>query len=225
MPSVEIDIDSLPSDAFGYADLVQMALVPLAARTPHVRATVYVRQGPSVNFGNPAYCAFFGVAGRQSVLEALYTTFLATPGVRVRYSDEIVESQTIRQYHLEDGEVWRPNDGSLWAAGTEYENHGAADEERSEAEIEKNPYDANDSDRDEVGEGILVDDPAAPQRRIELPARFRAARSDASVGSICRKIEEIFGLPEGSVALRGPERKSLRVDATIRTLRRRWEQS
>jgi hypothetical protein len=62
-----------------------------------------------------------------------------------------------------------------------------------------------------------------PSARTEQPLRFRAARSDASVGTIARSIEAVYGLPEGSVALRGPGRKVLRSDATIRTLRRRWE--
>jgi hypothetical protein len=59
--------------------------------------------------------------------------------------------------------------------------------------------------------------------RIESPARYRAARADASIASIKRQIESVFGLPEGSVALCGPDGRPLRSDARIATLRRRWE--
>ena len=62
----------------------------------------------------------------------------------------------------------------------------------------------------------------AAERRA---ARYRAARSDAKVSSIRAAIEEVFGLPAGSVALCGPDRRALRGDARIRTLRKRWEES
>ena len=52
--------------------------------------------------------------------------------------------------------------------------------------------------------------------------RLRAARGDARVGSIRNTIESLFGLPEGSVALVGPDGRALRADAFIRTLRTRW---
>ncbi|CAB3690756.1 hypothetical protein [Paraburkholderia rhynchosiae] len=67
-------------------------------------------------------------------------------------------------------------------------------------------------------------EPRLPQVRAQVPGRFRAARADARVGSIKRRIERVFGLPEGSVALCGPDGKALRTDARIATLRRRWEQ-
>jgi hypothetical protein len=63
-----------------------------------------------------------------------------------------------------------------------------------------------------------------PQARTQKAGRLRAARADAHVGSIRRRIERVFGLPEGSVALCGPDGKVLRADAKIATLRRRWEQ-
>ncbi|WP_213779534.1 hypothetical protein [Caballeronia sp. dw_276] len=66
-------------------------------------------------------------------------------------------------------------------------------------------------------------EPEPPQVRKQIPGRFRAARADASVGSIRRRIERVFGLPDGSVALCGPDGKALRADARIATLRRRWD--
>jgi hypothetical protein len=59
--------------------------------------------------------------------------------------------------------------------------------------------------------------------KVKAPGRYRAARADASVGSIRRQIERVFGLPEGSVSLRGPDGKALRSDARIAILRRRWD--
>ena len=57
----------------------------------------------------------------------------------------------------------------------------------------------------------------------ERRGRLRAARTDAAVGSIRAAIENLFGLPEGSVKLCGPDGSLLRTDATIATPRRRWE--
>ena len=54
--------------------------------------------------------------------------------------------------------------------------------------------------------------------------RSRSVRADARVGSIRTTIEGVFGLPEGSVKLCDPEGNSLRADAKISTLRRRWDE-
>ena len=69
-----------------------------------------------------------------------------------------------------------------------------------------------------------IADSDALNEQKQYPARrtFRA-RNDASVGTIKCKIEEIFGLPEGSVVICTPEQKAFRADALISTVRRRWE--
>lgn len=225
MSTIEIDLDSLPEGSFGYAQLTETALAPLAAASPDLHATVYVYQGPSVNFGDYGYSAFFGVAGDRRVLGALFSTFGGTAGLKVRHGDQIRQSQALRQYHLEDGNLWLPLEEGVWYAGAgdmDSEDPDEADEEDVEETLSDDEDDADDGVADE-GQEAGGDEEAAPSTRMEQPARFRAARSDASVGTISRSIEAVYGLPEGSVALRGPDRKVLRADATIRTLRRRWE--
>lgn len=209
-PTVEIDIGTLPDQAGGYALLVEAAIAPLAAAENDLRATIYVTHGPSVSFGNYGHSAFFSVAGDCRVLAALQTSFGLAPGLKVRSGDQFDQSHAIPQYHLEDGFLWRPDEEHLW-----YANAHDFDCEIS----------GDDMDDCEDGEGSIDDagESEGGSARIELPARFRAARSDASVGSIARSIESVFGLPEGSVALRGPDKRPLRSDATIRTLRKRWE--
>ena len=234
MSTVEIDLDTLPEGSFGYAQLVESALAPLAAADSRLSATVYVYQGPSVNFGNYGYSAFFAVAGDRRVLGALYASFSGTRGLKTRHSDQIQQSQALCQYHIEEGLLWRPDEGHVWYASTDDEpDEGEGEGEGVEEDEDGVNVDDEDWEEDEAeleadgaleGIGSGQDAPvAAPPGRTELPARFRAARSDASVGSICRSIEAVFGLPEGSVALRGPEKKALRSDASIRTLRKRWE--
>lgn len=57
-------------------------------------------------------------------------------------------------------------------------------------------------------------------QRKESP-QFRAIRHDALVGTITKKMEDRFGLPEGSVALVDGKGKVLRDHDTIGTLRKR----
>lgn len=61
------------------------------------------------------------------------------------------------------------------------------------------------------------------ENRSEEPTRYRVARNDASVSSITSAVEDIFGLPEGSVKLVRPDGTKKRADATIRSLRDEWE--
>jgi len=59
-------------------------------------------------------------------------------------------------------------------------------------------------------------------KRIETPVRIRAARTDASLGTITESIESDYGLPSGSVMLILPSGRKARVDSKVRSLRRSW---
>lgn len=241
METIEIDLDSLDlSSRHGYGDLVEMALDPLAKADPSLCATVWVFHGNSVNFSKNGYSAFFGVAGNKSLLNALDTIFRSTPGLMVRPSDSIYMAQSMCQYHLEGGELWREYEAYLWYAGKADDDPGIDDDDSAHVICTDDPdaehVDTSDSVRrssnaDEKDGTIngtsddlhRADLSVASVSRTQMPLRIRRARADASLGSICRTIEEVFGLPEGAVALRGPDRRVLRRDATVGTLRRRWE--
>jgi hypothetical protein len=62
----------------------------------------------------------------------------------------------------------------------------------------------------------------APERS-EDASRYRVARSDAPIGTITAKIEEVFGLPQGSVVLVKRDGCKKRSDASIQSLRDEWE--
>ena len=57
------------------------------------------------------------------------------------------------------------------------------------------------------------------KKRNDEARRFRNARNDASVGSIERRIEKDYGLPEGSVSIRNPDGSNARSDKSIGKLR------
>lgn len=223
MPTVEIDVDSLPEGHFGYSDLVESALAPLATANSGLRVTVYVYEGPSVNFGDYGHSAFIGVAGSSLALPALHSAFSGVSGVKVRHSDQISQSQALRQYHLEGGRFWIPEEEHVWCADGEEEVKADTDAEPDDSSADEDVPGQEPDMQGNAEHDELCEDDTTAGMRTQMPTRFRAARSDASVGTIARSIEEVYGLPEGAVALRGPDKKALRSDATIRTLRKRWE--
>ena len=59
--------------------------------------------------------------------------------------------------------------------------------------------------------------------RAQTPTRYRKARSDATIESIQRTLEDKFGLPSGSVKLVYPSGRKARADATVGSLVVHWE--
>lgn len=225
LPTVEVHADSMEEAGFDLSQKVSDILARFAAKNPEVRATVNLYGSVSVNFHESAWSEFLGVAGSMKVLEALGAGFSRLPGVKSRYSDYIPSASGIRAFHIEDGLLWEPEDALTWysnapAVGDGVEAAGAADD----------PLDELDDDWDDDSpeeEAVLESegDDEVVTRIVRKAARYRAARSDAKVGRIRQEIERVFGLPEGSVALRGPDGRPLRSDAMISTLRRRWEEA
>lgn len=64
--------------------------------------------------------------------------------------------------------------------------------------------------------------PKARKKRVLTPTRFKHVRVDASVKTTVRTIEQVMGLPEGSVQINLPTQKKARGDRKIRTLLRDW---
>ena len=65
-------------------------------------------------------------------------------------------------------------------------------------------------------------DTAENQNRKQLPVRYRAARVDATVSSIVRRIEKDFKLPEVSVRLVLPSGRKAHSDGKIANLLKKW---
>jgi hypothetical protein len=204
LPTVEIDIDSIPENYHGYGDLVVNALAAAASELPKLRATIYVYQGMSINFHQQTQSAFFGVAGNKNLLNVLLSAFKSARVLNVRFSDSIDPSTATKDFHVQDGHVWRPLEPGIWYTELQDEKNVTEDAIMVPNEVENTELENDDTYRDST------------------PSRYRVARADASVGAIRNTIEQIFGLPEGSVALCDPKGSPLRSDAKIKTLRKRW---
>ena len=58
------------------------------------------------------------------------------------------------------------------------------------------------------------------KKRNEKQRRFRDTREDASVGSIEKRIEKDYGLPEGSIQINRPDGSNARSDKKIKNLKK-----
>ena len=206
-PTVEVDTASREKANLHVVDIVRPMLARFASQHPTATATVYLYGTTSINFGKLGNSDFFVVAGSEKVLTAIRDAFAAHRQLESRVSDYVSPSDSKVLFHLENGQLWQVLDAdncALIEPGSEEEDKPALPDELDDWE-----------------EG-LADTPAAnaasPRR-----GRVRVARADASVGAIRKTIEDVFGLPAGSVALCGPDGRSLRADASIDTLRRRWD--
>ena len=219
-PTIEIDLGSIP-EGESLQSLLRDALSVTADEQQISTLRIYFTQ--SINFHEPTSSAFVMAIGGRSVLEHIHDELQAVSGLRMRYSDYVVASRGMPLVHLEEGTLWLPLDVQNWYA----------DAELVISDLVSEQDDAGDSDLEEEEESEANDDVwlapldqsegATTRSRGQAVLRTRAARADASIGSIARTIERMLSLPEGSVLLCGPDKRALRRDARIGTLRRRWE--
>lgn len=198
MPSIEIDIDSTTGN--NHRAIIEDSLVSYAGQNPKLTASIYNYISPSINFGYQGDSVFFIVAKSKAALNYIHSNLKAERSLKIRYGDYIPPSKCDLVYHIKNGQAWRcDEDYSFTLLGD------SDDEEWTDEFFE-----------DEEPENV------AEQSNKRASVRSNKARSDASVGSIKSAIETAFGLPKGSVALCGPDGNSLRADAKIKTLRKRW---
>lgn len=58
--------------------------------------------------------------------------------------------------------------------------------------------------------------------RKQTPTRFRKAKSSARLAGVQATIEDMMGLPIGSIRFVTPDGRTVRSDAMVRTLRAHW---
>lgn len=216
------------SDGLDLSERLRPVLRRYAQANPDQRATIYLFGSMSTTFHERAWSDFLIVDGPDGLRRAIHNAFAHLPGVQRRFSDAIAPSKGQSILHIEDGRCWRVLDAVTW--GTESVDSApatAAPHPESQSVASDTPADAKHSaadDWDDIWSAEGADEgPDAAVQAEGKRGRLRAARSDARLGAIKRTIESVFGLPEGSVLLCGPDKKPLRADATVGTLRSRWD--
>lgn len=131
IPTVEFDLNSLPANLDScYDEVVLQALRPLAKAHPKARISVYGYYTDSVNFHAPTQSMFLGVAApaapTRETLTALQHALSAVlvPNAQgrrlVRASDYIDAQSALLEFHVADGDVWRPYElGRMFALDDE----------------------------------------------------------------------------------------------------------
>jgi hypothetical protein len=219
LPTLEVRVDSLEERDIDFCATVGKALTDFVAANPDAHATIYLYGTMSVNFHEPAWSEFLIPLGDKRLLQVLEDAFCRLGHVPTRQSDSVSPAQGSAMFHLEGGHVWEPEDALTWFAREAQDSGSAAT--AKDVSTRSEPIDGLEGEDWDLDPSIEVDS-ATDARRTEQPTRFRQARADARVGTIKREIERVFGLPAGSVVLRGGDGAALRSDALIRTLRSRW---
>lgn len=232
-PTVEV-----LSDGVDVAEVLKPALARFAGAHPDQRGTIYLYGAMSTNFHEQAWSEFLIVNGSQQLLQVVRSAYSGCKGVRTRFGEGIRPAQGQALFHLEDGVCWQVLDPATWfsvepaaessaPAESQLKPTPLGDEVEDAALLRGKkasdawPFGDDDEELEQDEQHVVGDYAEIPGRR----GRLRAARADASVGTIRRTIERVFGLPTGSVALCGPDRRPLRSDATIGTLRKRWDEA
>lgn len=217
VPTVEADMGSFPTSNFDFDDTLATNLMAYCSANPTVSFTLYYYYTESINFRRPTDSVFIGLAGPDKHLAEILRILQRTPGVLARYSDYIDVSTASAMIHIENGKLYRAEDRANWYQAEVIEKEIAEEPAATEPTLHDNV------DPDEEWGTDAASSESSQTPRASVPARFRTARADASLGSIKRTIEGVFGLPEGSVLLCGPDGKPLRNNAKVATLRKRWE--
>ena len=262
LATVEVDIESLEEAGKDFPDTLYESLTLFAQSDEECCASIYTYLTPSCNFREQTFSGFISVVGGSRILNVLYKSFRSIKGVNVKFSDYINTNESILEYHIENGLVWRPLEAyTWWADYEESEDLEFPIEKEEEKSSNEKPFRYRSARKDATVDSIKSQIESAfglPQGSVALlsrdgsklkvnakigtlrqrwdysgeeeekssnekPFRYRSARKDATVGSIKRQIESVFGLPEGSVALLSPDDSKLKANAKIGTLRQRWD--
>lgn len=150
LPTIEIDIDSIPEEYFGYGDIVGNSLKIFAEKNKKIDASIYVYQGMSVNFHDNTFSAFFGVDSKKNIeiIDHLLIEFKKIKEIKARLSDYIMASDSLLEFHVENGTVWRPADAETWYAVSEKIEGTSSSKEDA-------PFKKTENDDDIITDGVF----------------------------------------------------------------------
>ncbi len=106
LATVEVDTEAGEAGGIsGYVGVLEKSLAAAAEQRSNLIASVYIRELESVNFGEPTYSAFIGVAGSAELHKAIQMAMEKAFGRRARSSDSVKFSGSPK-YHVEGRRMW-----------------------------------------------------------------------------------------------------------------------
>lgn len=218
-PCWQIDNDNLepPFNDGEWESELARALVDLAEAHEISELLCSTSTGPSVEFGHHGYSVWIACVGSPPMVKAcrdLIEEIIPPHSLR---KERVARSQHwVERIRLADGRVWVPDDAATWRSV----DVGPQSIEDLEEEPEPlSPGRNSDFDQDEETASIVPSTSKSGRTR-----RTHAAHSDVKVSYYQKKIEKMFGLPEGSVKFVNPDGSVSKANQLVGNLRARWEE-
>lgn len=116
LPTIEVDVADDPNTPAACEAAMAETLAYLGGLKRPPTVTVYVYEGPSINFGDLTHSVFYAIGGPEKVLVRLRAGLHAvrTPAPRIRFSESIHAARCRPRLHLEGGTLWFADDGGGW---------------------------------------------------------------------------------------------------------------
>lgn len=228
----QIDNDNLepPLEDGEWEGELARALIDLAEAYGSSELLFATSAGPSVDFGHAGFSVWISCTGSPPLVKECGDLIDEVfPKEFIRRERTAASQSWSERIRIADGKVWMPMDAATWfevGAGVETvddSNDSDDFDESIESLVEWVGDDETcDHDDSEADDGEL--ESIREVRKVRpKKTRINAARGDVVSGYYQRRIENMFGLPEGSVKFVNPDGTISKSNQLIRNLRARWE--
>lgn len=215
----QIDNDRLPppQEDGEWESALALALHDLAEAHSAAELAIFTWSGDSVDFGHQGFSVWLTLSGSPPLVKAARDKLVEMIEPRYRRAD-VVNPHASWQARIRicDGQVWVPEDAASWATLA----NAPADASVIESEIKEAPTQPKwfDDVEDE-----LPTDEAKPPRKARRAGLRQSFQYNVRLSYYQRKLEELGGMPEGSIRFLTPDGELANPSMHVGTLRRRWE--
>lgn len=231
----QVDNDNLepPLEDGEWESELARALIDLAEAYDSSELLCATCAGSSVDFGHAGFSVWISCAGSPPLVKECGDLIEEIfPKKFIRRGRAAASQSWSERIRVADGKVWMPVDAATWfevGAGVETIDESDNSDEFDEFDepilcIEDLVGDDETEEQDDIeadnGELELI---RATTKLKHKKKKINAARGDVVSSYYQRRIEIMFGLPEGSVKFVNPDGSVSKANQLIRNLRARWE--